>query len=199
MMNNPLLRVPAEENNTAPSALPGVAAAPPAAPVASGAQQPQGGAPNPLAALALIAQAKAAQEQAAPKLTHEQVVAAMHRFGAVERQMKKVMASPEFGKANIRPKLFDAAADLLGMRVLTLPELMNAIKNLPPDPTQQKAFVENIHNNARAAQMKVLGDYRQATLGAEPEAADFKSGWSDDTHGDHFASMMGQYKGSGNG
>lgn len=158
--------------------------APQGAPQAAPQQgQPQQPGANPLAAL------MAQQQQQQPAPTHAQTVAAMHRFGEIKSALKPVISDPNLGKSNIRPKLLDAASDLLGSKVLSLPEIMNAIKGLPDDPLQQKKFVESIYGNASKAQLAILQQHRGASLQGEPDE------WSPETHNDNIASLMQQYGG----
>jgi hypothetical protein len=161
-----------------------VAASPAGAPAQP---QPQGG--NPLAALAAQA---APQQQPAPAPTHAQAVAAMHRFGQIKSAMAPVIADPNLGKTNVRPKLLDAASKLLGSKVLSLPEIMNSIKNLPDDPIQQKKFVENIMNTATQAQLTVLQQHRNAQLPEDQEPDE----WTPDNHADNMAGLMAHYQGA---
>lgn len=122
---------------------------------------------NPLAALA----AQAPQPRAVPRPTPGQTAAALHHFGEIKAALRPIIEDPQFGKTNVRPKLLDAASKLLANKVLSLPQIMNAIKGLPEDPMDQVKFVEKIYGDSDMAQKIVLmqhADY-QADPGAAPE------------------------------
>ena len=151
-------------------------------------QQAQAAAPsNPLAALAQGTQ----QQRLAPAPTKAQTVAAVHRFSEIKAALKPVRDDPNLGTKNIRPKLLDAASELLASKVLSLPEIMNAIKGLPDDPMQQKKFVDQIYGTADQAQAMVLQHHRSAQVPDDPNAAQ----WSPDNHADQMAGLMRQYNG----
>lgn len=151
-------------------------------------QQPVSGG-NPLAALA---QGQVAPQGPPPAPTQAQTVAALHRFGEVKQAMRPVLGDPKLGKDNIRPKLLDAASKLLGSKVLSLSEIMNAIKGLPDDPLAQKKFVEKIYGDADKAQKIVLSHHAAAPAmqgTGEPDQ------WNADNHQTHIDGLMGHYNG----
>ncbi|HEX5508915.1 MAG TPA: hypothetical protein VFX37_10470 [Pseudolabrys sp.] len=158
---------------------------------AAPAQVPQTPPAGAAGILARLAPQLAAQQQPAPAPTHAQTVAAMHRFGSIKAALQPVLSDPNLGKSNIRPKLLDAASDLLGEKVLSLPEIMNAIKDLPDDPLQQKKFVEMMYGTATKAQIAVLNQHRNANLPQEDGDE-----WTPDSHDQHFAGLMAHYPGA---
>lgn len=140
---------------------------------------PQGG--NPLAALSQ-------QQQAPPPPpTRAQTVAAVHHFGQIKQAMTPIMADPNLGKSNIRPKVMDSFSKLLMSKVLSLPEIMKAVKSLPEDPVEQKKFVDKIYQDNDKAQQMVL---QQHAMSPQPDQADE---WSQDGHANHMASLMKNY------
>lgn len=124
--------------------------------------QPQG--QNPLSAIA-----PQFGQQQQPQPTAGQTAAAVHRFGEIKQAMRGVMGDPNLGKTNIRPKLLDAASKLLASKVVSLPEIMNAIKGLPDDPFAQRNFVDKLYTNADQAQKLVLSHHRNAKGSGEGE------------------------------
>ena len=102
--------------------------------------------------------------------------------------MMPVMNDPNLGKKNIRPKILDAAADLLASKTLSLTEIMGKMASLPDDPIQQKKFVENMLNTLTQAQTMVLEHHKNAP--PEPEG---QGEWSKDTHGTHLDALMQHY------
>lgn len=128
---------------------------------------PQGGG-NPLAAL--MGQ-QAAAPRPVPRPTPGQTAAALHHFGEIKAALRPIIQDPQFGKTNVRPKLLDAASKLLAAKVLSLPQIMSAIKGLPEEPMEQVKFVEKIYGDSDQAQKIVLMQHAgyQADPAAPPE------------------------------
>lgn len=122
----------------------------------------------------------------------EQLRAGLHHFSAVHKQMKKLLSSPTIGKSNARGAIADATAQLMIDKILTLPEAMNALKLVPTDPGEQKAWVMKAVANAEAAQQKIVADYIAQGPGDEPESP--HGPWSATSHRNHMDAMMGRYK-----
>ena len=143
--------------------------------------QPQQG--NPLQSL---------QQNTPPQtqISKQQVIAGLHHLGAFQKQYGPILKSPEIGKKNIRPKIFDASATLIGQGIFSVPEIMNGIKDLPSDPVDQKKWLEAKLMAAQQAEQKLVSDYVKQGPGPEPEGPD----WSEDTHKDHMTGLMGNYK-----
>ena len=141
---------------------------------------------NPLAALAGQAPQQQ-QPQGPPQLSHAQTVAGLHKFSEIKAAMLPVISDPKLGKTNIRPKLLDATSKLLMNKTLSLPEIMNRIKDLPDDPQKQKAFVDQIYQSSDQAQ-KVL-------LANAAHAQDDGEAWSMDNHEKHLGGFMQKYEG----
>lgn len=159
--------------------------------VPQGAAPPAIGGGNPLAQL--MGGQQGALQGPPPVPTQAQTVAALHRFGEVKQAMRRVIGDPKLGKDNIRPKLLDAASKLLGSKVLSLSEVMNAIKGLPDDPLAQKKFVEKIYGDADKAQKIVLSHHAGAPP-MQPGTGEPES-WSSDNHQTHIDGLMGHYNG----
>lgn len=148
---------------------------------------------NPLAAL-IAARSQAQQQPPAP--THAQTVAVMHRLGEIKSALKPVVNDPNLGTKNIRPKLLDAASKLLGSKVLSLTEIMNAIKGLPEDPLAQKKFVDGLYSTASQGQLAILEQHRNANLpepGQPPDAG--ADEWMPEGHNAIMDELMQQYGG----
>jgi hypothetical protein len=123
---------------------------------------PPGAGGNPLAGLLQGGGAPAQR----PAPTHTQTVAALTHLQAVQRTMAKLSRLPGIGKQNIRPDIFDATADLMGRAMLTLPQVMNELKNIPADPPGQKQWVLQHLNDVMEAQHQILNDHAQAFPGS---------------------------------
>jgi hypothetical protein len=156
-------------------------------------EQPQGMAQAQGNPLARIAPQLGGALQKPPAPTKAQTTAAVQRFSAIQSAMRVVMEDKDFGKSNIRPVLLDEASKLLGTKLLSLPEVMNSIKDLPDDPIEQKSFVQNIYNSAQKAESSVLDHHGAAVAtGMLPPngGPDYDTG----QHEQHMNGLMGHYQ-----
>ena len=151
-----------------------------------GAQQPQQPPSNQLGGIMQGGRASPQQQN----ITKQQVIAGLHHLQSFQKEFAPLLNSPILGKGNIRPKVFDAAATLIGAGIFSVPEVMNGIKDLPEDPLDQKKWLITKITNAGMAEKKLLQDYIGQGPGQEPEGPEY----SDKTHKDHMAGLMGNYK-----
>ena len=110
-------------------------------------------------------QAQQGQQTPPPSIDHHQAVTMLRHFDEIEKQMTKLSKNPKLGKENIRPDVFSAAADLLAKGFMTLPQLMNEIKTVPNDPSDQKLWVGRVLRNAQAARLQIMDDHRTSNPG----------------------------------
>ena len=89
----------------------------------------------------------------------------------------------------MRPKIFDASANLIAEGIATVPEIMNGMKSLPDDPLGQKKWIEQKISDAKMASQKIVSDYISQGPGSEPDGPD----WTQDSHKDHMHGLMGNY------
>lgn len=149
------------------------------------AQQPQQQPPpNSLANLTPSSQPQQTQ------ITKNQVIAGLHHFNQVIKQLSPILKAPETGKSNIRGKIFDASANLVGEGIATVPEIMNGIKDLPSDPVGQKKWLEKTLTTAMMAEKKLVSAYIAQGPGPEPQ----EPAWNADSHKDHMAGLMAGIK-----
>lgn len=129
--------------------------------------------------------------QARPTPTHAQTVAGLHRCHEIEQATGRLLKDPDVGKKNIRPKVMEMGADLIGNKTMSLTEFMSGIQNFPSgdDFLGQKKWVEKLHQSQAQMQMALLQDHSQAP----PEAADAEQ-WSPDSHAQHMGALMNHYK-----
>lgn len=132
------------------------------------------------------------KQPAAPNtnITKQQLIAGLHHLNAFKSEFSPLLRSPQLGKSNIRPKIFDAAATLIGAGIFSVPEVINGIKDLPDDPVDQKKWLEQKLIGASIAEQKFISDYIAQGPGAEQEGPE----WSMDNHKDHMAGLLGNYK-----
>lgn len=151
--------------------------------------QPQGGAPQPTPNQALSG---LVQQAANPRPTpnHAQTVAALHRCHEIEMATARLLKDSDVGRKNIRPKVLEMGADLIGSKTMTLPELMTGLKDFPgaEDVLGQKKWIERLHNSQIQAQMAVLQDHSNAPAEEEP------SQWTPDNHAEHMGAITNMYQ-----
>jgi hypothetical protein len=152
-----------------------------------GTMPPQGGA-NPLAAL--LAQGGQGGPPPQPSPSHEQTSAALYHLHEMAQHWQMLMTAPGLGRENIRPAVFTEVSKMYAAGLVTIPQIMNELKNLPKDPTQQKAWVMAHIQKAQQAQAKILNDYRMSHAGEETPPQ--PSGMA---HGDLMSGVMGHYGG----
>jgi hypothetical protein len=145
--------------------------------------------------LGSIVQGQQGQPQGQPgqqptQMTKQQVIAGLHHLTSFEKAFSPLLKNPDLGKSNIRPKIFDASASLIGQGIFSVPEVMNGIKDLPDDPLGQKKWLEQKLAGAATAEKKLVSDYVAQGPGQEPDGP----AWSPDNHSDHMAGMMANYK-----
>jgi len=131
--------------------------------------------------------------QASPQqqnITKQQVIAGLHHLNAFTKQFAPLLSNPATGKTNIRPKIFDASATLIGAGIFTVPEVINGIKDLPDDPVEQKKWLEMKLANTAMAEKKLISDYIAQGPGPEQDGQP----WSTDNHKEHMTGLMGNYR-----
>lgn len=134
---------------------------------AGGGPQPQAGQgqPNQLGAIMAALQGAPQMPQGQPSPSHEQTSAALWHLHEVQRYLEPLLHRPGTGKENMRPAIWDAVSKMLADGLFTLPQLMEQLKTLPPDPRGQKQWIVQHVMHARQAQMQILNDHRQTNPG----------------------------------
>jgi hypothetical protein len=140
--------------------------------------------PNPLGGLVNVGQSTSKLA-----INKQQLIAGLHHLHAFQKQFSPLLKSPVLGKGNIRPKIFDAAATLIGEGIFSVPEVVNGIKDLPDDPVDQKKWLEMKLVGASQAEKKLISDYMAQGPGPEETGPE----WSADNHREHTGSLVGNY------
>lgn len=129
------------------------------------------------------------QPQPPPQISKSQLVAGLHHFGQVIKQLSPLLKNAKLGTGNMRPKIFDASANLIGEGIATVPEIMNGIKDLPDDPIGQKKWIEKTVGNAMMAEQKLISDYVAQGPGELPQHDE----WTEDNHKNHMTGLLAGY------
>jgi hypothetical protein len=152
----------------------------------SATPQPQQQQPNQLGGLMQGAPAP----QRPMQMSKAQLQAGLHHLEAFQKVLSPLMNSPDTGTKNIRPKIFDASATLIGQGIFTVPEVMNGIKDLPEEPLGQKKWLQQKLTEAMLAEKKLIHDY----IAQGPQQQPDQSEWSQDSHKEHVSGLMANYK-----
>jgi hypothetical protein len=124
------------------------------------------------------------------QMSKAQLQAGLHHLEAFQKVLSPLMNSPDTGTKNIRPKIFDASATLIGQGIFTVPEVMNGIKDLPEEPLGQKKWLQQKLTEAMLAEKKLIHDY----IAQGPQQQPDQSEWSQDSHKEHVSGLMENYK-----
>lgn len=143
--------------------------------------------------LARIAPQMGGQPAPQPAPTKAQTTAAVQRFGAIQTAMRSVMENPSFGKENVRPAIMDAASKLLGSKLLSLPEVMNSIGDIPEDPIKQKAYVQGIFNQAKMSEASVLDHHGAAIVSGKLPPDGGGGDYDPGAHDQHMNGLLRHY------
>jgi hypothetical protein len=129
--------------------------------------------------------------QARPVPNHAQTIAGLHRMHEIEKASERLLKDPDVGHKNIRPKVLEMGADLIGAKVMTLPELMSGIKDFPgsEDILGQKKWLQRLRDSQIQGQMVLLQDHANSP----PEAADAEP-WSPESHDQHMSAVKSMYQ-----
>lgn len=129
-----------------------------------------------------------------PAPTHEQTVAALRHLAMFQKEFGKILSLPDVGKVDIKGPVLEMMADVMGDGLVTLPQVMNQLKNFPMEPLQQRQWVEQHLANAQQAAQAILQQHAMSKGPLGPwEIENAARGGSSD----HIAMMSGlvnQYK-----
>jgi hypothetical protein len=132
------------------------------------------------------------QQQQGPH-PYDQIMAAVHHFTEVNKQLYPLLKDPDLGFKNCRPKIFEATASLIGEGVMTLPDAMNGLKSLPDDPAGQKMWVMKLYSMNEQARDQMMDQY----MASNPDVmSDMQNSTYDakKNHAQHMSAMMSRYK-----
>lgn len=131
-------------------------------------------------------------QQQAPAPTHQQTVAAIIHFGAIKKELLGIAADPDLGVADLKSKIIDGAAKLVGTGIVQPADAVTQLASVPERPFDQKQWVEAQLVQAIKAENAILDQHRAAFAGQEqaPGAA-----YSADNHQSIIAGLHDHYRG----
>ena len=88
------------------------------------------------------------------QLSHEHAMALLDHLHGMEKKFRALMDDPGTGKKSIRPKMHEMLSDMMGQRLMTLPQAMEVLNSFPTDPFQQRNWLgKKMKETVRAEQM----------------------------------------------
>lgn len=149
--------------------------------------QQQGGQPAP---------AGAPQQMAPPVLSHEETVAALRHFHAIQEELEALLTNPGLGKSDIKSSIIDGTTKLVAQRILTPAAAVAQLSSVPDKPLEQRKWVQQHYETTVTAQAAVLEHHRAGGPGTQDWALESEAHKSDpDKHIEVMSGLMGRYKG----
>ena len=95
--------------------------------------------------------------------SHHEAVALLQHISAFDQRWREILKDPEIGKGNVRGKVYDMMADMMGEDYATLPQVMGLLKSMPTEPLEQKHWIEEHVANDQKAMQAVVQHHAQAS------------------------------------
>lgn len=147
--------------------------------------------PNPQGALSAgVQQAPQAPPQQMPAPSHNQVVAALRHFGAIQKQLDIALKDPELGKTDVRSRMIDGMTTLVADRIIPPGQAVTQLATFPDRPFEQRLWVQKHLEQTVQAKNAVLSHHAAAFAGGGPEPTPDADG-----HMQDMASLHAQYSG----
>ena len=166
---------------------------PPPAPNPDPQGQPSGG--MPMTALGPSPGQQHASAGPPPAPSHQQTVAALRHFAAIERELTTLLKDPDLGKADLKSKIIDGTTGLVAGGYLTPAAAVTELGTVPERPFEQKKWLEQHFQQTIAAANQVLGHHQAAFPGGAPN----EEAPSMDNHHDLMQGLASNYQGRANG
>lgn len=161
-------------------------------PVNEPGQQPQG---NPLQSSAPPGGPMPTQQQAPPVLSHQEAVAALRHFHAVQDELETLMKNAAFGKSDIKSSIIDGTTKLVANRMITPAAAVVQLSSVPEKPMDQAKWVQDHYQQTMAAQGAIIEHHRAAGPGTGDWAVEGQQTSDPSNHIELMSGVMGRYKG----
>jgi hypothetical protein len=154
-------------------------------PIPRPAQQPP--APGFTNALGMPSQASQVQQMPAPN--HQETVAALRHFMAIIGRLKTLLKDPALGRSDCKMQIIDGMTSLVAERMMSAPQAVAQLGNVPPDPQGQRKWVNQMLQQTVQAQNNVLDHH----VAAHPATLDWaqESLQQPGSMDDHMQTMTG--------
>lgn len=138
-----------------------------------------------------------APQQAAPPPvpSHQQTVAALRHFDAIEQELTALLRDPDCGKADLHSKAIDGTTKLVASGILSAAEAVTQLGQFPDDPFEQKQWLEQHLIQTVTAANIVLQNHahgaQQAAASGQPMD---ETPYNPDDHQSIISGFHGAYK-----
>lgn len=105
-----------------------------------------------------------------PAPTHEQTVAALRHFQAINKELRGLLLNPDLGKADIRSAVIDAVTRLVAGRIIPPEQAVTELAKFPDRPFDQKQALSQMLAQNMAGEIAVLEHHGQTN---PPQSEDF--------------------------
>jgi hypothetical protein len=149
--------------------------------------QPSPAAPNPLGAPG----GAPPQAQQPPAPTHQQTVAALRHFDAIQQELVGLLKDPDVGKSDVKSKIIDGMTGLVARRIVTPAGAVVQLGTVPDKPFDQKQWLLTHLQTVIQSSNNVLDHHRMAFAGQDVDTTPPNP----DNHISDVAGLMSQFKG----
>lgn len=139
--------------------------------------------------------AQSQQPQPPPELSHEEAVAALRHFHAIQSELEGLLKNPQIGKADIKSSIIDGTTKLVSERIMTPAVAVAQLSTVPDNPREQRAWVMQHYQQTMAAQAAVLDHHRASGPGTQDWTTESQMQGNPDKHIETMAGVMQKYKG----
>jgi hypothetical protein len=148
----------------------------------------QGGAP---------ANGAAPQAAPPPPPTHEQTVAALRHFDAIRGELTTLLKDPAAGRSDLKSKIIDGVTKLVSERILSAPQAVQQLAQVPSDPLQQRKWMQTMLAQTAQAEQGIVEHHRNTNLGSGDWATEAqKHNTNPDDHLEHMKALNANYSGA---
>jgi len=153
-------------------------------------------APNPSPIGNQMPQTMGAQPQQAPQApppppNHQQTVAALNHFAAIEKELTTLLKDPACGRSDMRSEAIDGATKLVASGFLSPSEAITELATFPERPFDQKKWIEGHLTQTIQSAQGILTHHAAGFAGQQVDT-------TPPNHDNHIATMRGlvsNYKG----
>lgn len=133
------------------------------------------------------------QQPQTPAPTHGQTVAALRHFDAIQGELEALLRDPAVGKSNIKKKIIDGMARLVGDRIIMPGAAVQQLGEVPDKPFDQRKWLQQHLLQSVMAKVAVLQHHQNAFAGMPENMIDKSS--SPDDHMSDIAALHSSYGG----
>ena len=130
-----------------------------------------------------------------PAPSHQQTVAALRHFSAIEKELTELLKNPDLGKSDLKSAIIDGTTKLVADGILTAASAVTELGTVPEKPFDQKKWLEHHFVQTLQAANAVLSHHAAAFSGQQVDTTPA----SPDDHQSHMAGLMSNYARPPNG